>query len=68
MKLKSDIATIYESRFNAGIEKGREEGREEGSHAKAVETARNCLALNMPIDIIAKITALSKEEIKILQV
>ena len=28
MKLKSDIATIYESRFEAGREKGREEGAE----------------------------------------
>ena len=51
-----------------GIEMGREEGMLEGAYTKAIETAKNCLALNMPIEIIAKITSLSKEEIKALQI
>ena len=47
-----------------GIEKGREEGIEKGLHAKAIETARNCIALKMPVATIAKITGLTEEEIE----
>ena len=40
-----------------------EKGIEKGSHAKAIETARNCLVLNMPISTITQITGLSEEEV-----
>jgi len=40
-----------------------EKGIEKGSHAKAIETARNCLALNMIIGTITQITGLGEEEI-----
>jgi len=63
MKLKSDIATIYESRFKQGHEKGHEKGLAKGKHTKAIETARNCLALGMSIETIVTITGLTKEEI-----
>ena len=46
-----------------GIRRGRMEGRMEGIYAKAIETARNCLALNISIETIAKITGFSQEEI-----
>ena len=46
-----------------GIAKGREEGREEGIYTKAIETARNCLTLKMPLETISTITGLSMEEI-----
>jgi len=39
MKLKSDIATIYESRFKQGLKKGRTEGIEEGLE-KGIEKGR----------------------------
>ncbi|MGP1439808.1 MAG: Rpn family recombination-promoting nuclease/putative transposase, partial [Treponema sp.] len=76
MKLKSDILSISNSQFRKGIEQGREEGREEGrekgreegSYAKAVETARECLILKMEIETISRITGLTKEEIKNLQI
>ena len=77
---RSDIASIRgdgrregreegrEEGSREGREKGREEGMregiEEGSHAKAIETARNCLALKMSVGTIAKITGLSIEEIE----
>ena len=67
MKMRSDILTGFDVYFNRGIEKGREEGiekgREEGSRTKAIETARNCLHLNMPIETIAQITGLTQDEI-----
>ena len=47
-----------------GMREGVEKGIEKGSHAKAIETARNCIALKMPVATIAKITGLAKEEIE----
>ena len=50
-----------------GIEKGREEGIakgiEKGSYEKAIDTAKKCLAMNMPIETIIEITGLTREEI-----
>ena len=38
-------------------------GIEKGAYAKAIETARNCLNLKMPVETIAQVTGLKKEEI-----
>ena len=46
-----------------GIKQRIEKGREEGAYAKAIETARNCLNLKMPVETIAQVTGLKKEEI-----
>ena len=46
-----------------GIVAGIERGREEGIYTKAIETARNCLVLKMPLETISMITGLSMEEI-----
>ena len=62
----TDIAVQRDEAYRVGVETGREEGMLEGAYTKAIETAKNCLALNMPIEIIAKITSLSQEEIKTL--
>ena len=43
--------------------KGREEGIEEGIHQQAVESAKTMLAEGLSIDLIAKFTKLSPEEI-----
>ena len=59
MKMRSDILGEMELNYEEGIEKGIEKG----SHAKAIETARNCLVLNMPISTITQITGLSEEEV-----
>ena len=45
-------------------EKGRAEGRVEGAKSRSVEIVRTMLAMNMPLDTIAQVTGLSKEEIK----
>ena len=60
MKLKSDIATISEVQFSAGLERGFAEG----SRQKALETARLMKAEPLASDLIAKVTGLSKEEIE----
>ena len=54
MKLKSDIATISESRFNDGWQSGK------------LETARNLLTMGLSIEDIVKATDLTAQEVKAL--
>ena len=55
MKLKSDIATISEEQFNAGLQEGKLEGK--------LETARLMKQANCEISFIEKITGLSQDEV-----
>jgi len=55
-----------EENLKEGREKGREEGLKEGLKRNRIETARNCLKEGMPIELIAKITGLSFEQVKAL--
>ena len=64
MKLKSDIATISEVQYNAGIERGKILGLAEGSRQKALETAAAFKRFGFDIDKIAEGTGLSREEIE----
>ena len=82
MKLKSDITTISETQFSAGVERGLAEGKSlglaegeargkslglaEGSRQKALETARNLLVIGLSIQNIAKATGLTVEEVETL--
>jgi predicted transposase/invertase (TIGR01784 family) len=63
-KANKDRTSALGKALNDGIEQGREEGREEGEKKKAIEIARNLLALNVDIKIISKSSGLSVEEIK----
>ena len=47
--------------------KGRAQGREEGVRQKAVETARNALAMNLTAEQTAQITGLTLEQVLDLQ-
>ncbi len=47
-------------------EEGLAEGLEKGEHKKAIETAKNLLAIGLSIDQISKATGLSIDEIKLL--
>ncbi|MBO4815618.1 MAG: Rpn family recombination-promoting nuclease/putative transposase [Clostridia bacterium] len=47
-----------------GIKEGIEQGKEKGKKEKAKEIARKMLEENIPLDLIVKITGLTKEEIK----
>ncbi len=82
MKLKSDIATISETQFSAGVERGLAEGKSlglaegkslglaegeaRGSRQKALETAHNLLAIGLSIENIAKATGLTVQEVETL--
>ena len=64
MKLKSDISTISQTQFSAGVERGKSLGLAEGSRQAKVETARNLRAMGLSLENIAQATGLSKTEIE----
>ena len=70
MKLKSDIATISEAQYSAGVEQGKSlglaEGEARGSHHKALETARNLHAMGLSSEKIAQATGLTVQEVEAL--
>ena len=68
MKLKSDIATISEVQFKAGIERGKSlglaEGEARGSHQAKLETAKNLLQFGLSQEKIAQATGLTQAEVE----
>ncbi|MGP1595303.1 MAG: PD-(D/E)XK nuclease family transposase, partial [Treponema sp.] len=68
MKLKSDITTISETQFNAGMQQGKSlglaEGEIRGSRQANIETARNLLAMGLSIENIAAATSLTVQEVE----
>ena len=74
MKLKSDITTISETQFSAGIERGKSlglaEGKSlglaEGSRQKALETARILKQFGDSIQKIVQVTGLTVQEVEAL--
>ena len=64
MKLKSDITTISETQFSAGVERGKSLGLAEGSHQAKLETAKNLIGMGLSVDNIAKATGLTKEDVE----
>jgi predicted transposase/invertase (TIGR01784 family) len=63
MMVMWDNYAVYKHAEEKGIEKGMEKGMEKGRK----EIALNLLTYNTPIDVIAKSTGLSIEEIKKLE-
>ncbi len=59
----SFLAGALEESMEKGLEKGRAEGRAEGEKEKAMSIAKNLLALDLPMETIAKATGLSEQEI-----
>ena len=64
MKLKSDIATISEVQFKAGVEYGLAEGEARGSHQAKLETAKNLLQFGLSQEKIAQATGLTQAEVE----
>ena len=64
MKLKSDITTISETQFNAGVERGLAEGEVRGSRQKALETARILKQFGDPLQKIVQVTGLTVQEVE----
>ena len=47
-----------------GISQGIEQGIEQGAEQKAIETAKNLIHKNIPLETIAECTSLSLEKVK----
>ncbi|RGL59194.1 hypothetical protein DXC61_09255, partial [Segatella copri] len=60
--------TLLDDRYQKGMEKGKEEGiaegMEKGMNQKALEIAKNMLAMGLSAEQVAKATQLSLEIIK----
>ena len=71
MTFKEQFYEEFEEARELGLETGRkeglEEGEERGKRAKAIEAARNVLAMNLTIEQAAQISSLSVEEVRSLQ-
>ena len=63
MVRNSIMATKLEDSYHKGVNKGIKEGIKEGEQNKNIENAKKMKEENIAIDIISKITGLSKEEI-----
>ena len=63
MKLKSDIETISETQFSAGVERGLAEG----SRQKAFETARMLKQFGDSVQKIVQVTGLTVQEVETLK-
>ena len=70
MKLKSDITTISETQFSAGVERGLAEGKSpglaEGARQKAFETARILKQFGDSVQKIVQVTGLTVQEVETL--
>ncbi|QTQ16855.1 Rpn family recombination-promoting nuclease/putative transposase [Treponema parvum] len=63
---ETDIAVQRAEEHEIAFAEGEEKGFSEGSHQKALETAKNLLALGLSIEKIAQATGLDEETIKAL--
>lgn len=70
MKLKSDITTISETQFSAGVERGKSlglaEGEVRGSRQKVLETARILKQFGDSVQKIVQVTGLTVQEVETL--
>ena len=65
--VKNCIDSAEEKGRAEGREEGRAEGRAEGERAKAIEIAKQLLAMHLPMESITKATGLSEEELATLK-
>ena len=70
MKYENDRASCISEGYQRGIlqgeTKGRQEGFADGAYQTKLETAKKLLAMNFPIENIAKVTGLSIKEVEAL--
>ena len=70
MKYEHDRASCISEGYRQGIEKGMLQGEikgiEKGAYQTKLETAKNLLAMNFPIQNIVKATGLSIKEVEAL--
>ena len=63
LKAFRDVKNCIDSAEEKGRAEGREEGRAEGERAKAIEIAKQLLAMNLPLESITKATGLSEQDL-----
>ena len=59
----STMQKLIDKGFEKGIEQGIEKGMEKGIEQNKLETAREMLARNYPLEDVIAITGLSREEL-----
>ena len=64
MKYEHDRASCISEGYRQGIEQGIQQGFADGAHQNKLETARNLTEMGFAVEVIAKATGLSIEEIK----
>ena len=67
LKAFRDVKNCIDSAEEKGRAEGREEGRAGGERAKAIEIAKQLLAMHLPMESITKATGLSEEELATLK-
>ena len=67
LKAFRDVKNCIDSAEEKGRAEGREEGRAEGERAKAIEIAKQLLAMHLPVESITKATGLSSADITALK-
>ena len=60
----TDIAVQREEAYEEGLNKGITQGISQGAEQKAIETARNFLSENLPIEQVARCTGLSLQTVE----
>ena len=60
----TDIAVQREESLRIGIQQGIQQGFSDGAHQNALQNAGNLKRLGVSIEIIAKATGLTKEEVE----
>ena len=62
--IKVQRREAYREGLAEGIEKGIEQGIEQGAEQKAIETAKNLIHKNIPLETIAECTELPLEKVQ----
>ena len=61
---REGLAEGIEQGIGQGLEQGIEQGIEQGAEQKAIETAKNMIHKNIPLETIAECTALPLEKVQ----
>ena len=64
MKYEHDKASCISEGYRQGIEQGIQQGFADGAHQNKLETARNLTEMGFAVEVIAKATGLSIEEVQ----
>ena len=61
---RTEILSTYDQAIQEGLIKGRQEGRQEGKEENLVEVVVRCWNNKLELDLIARITKLTVDQVK----